>query len=169
MFTGIRKLVGGKRKRIEDDDGFSLDLTYITPRIIAMSYPASGLEKVGRNPIENVSAFLKKRHDRKYWIFNVSERDKYKGKESEFFQGHVSAYLWPDHHAPTPFAFIAFIVDEAEKWLTKDRENVVVVHCNSGKGRTGTIISALMFYLGLFDNIEDCLRFYEVARGVRVD
>ena len=147
MFTAIRKAVGGKRKRLEDDDGLSLDLTYVTPRIIAMSYPASGFEKVGRNPIENVSAFLKKRHNRKYWIFNVSERHNYNG--SEFLQGHVSRYHWPDHHAPTPFAFIALIVDEAEKWLKKDPANVIVVHCNSGKGRTGSIISALMFYLGL--------------------
>jgi hypothetical protein len=30
-------------------------MTYITPRIIAMSYPSSGFESIYRNPIDAVS------------------------------------------------------------------------------------------------------------------
>jgi hypothetical protein len=56
---GIRKLVSGKRRRYVED-GQSLDLTYITDRIIAMSYPSSGFESMYRNPIEKVTkVFLK--------------------------------------------------------------------------------------------------------------
>ena len=52
----LRKLVSGKRRRYIDDD-FSLDLTYIIPnRVIAMSYPASKIEALYRNPIDKVSA-----------------------------------------------------------------------------------------------------------------
>lgn len=50
----IRSLVSGNRRR-KKEDGFNLDLTYITSRIIAMSYPSSGLESLYRNPIEKVS------------------------------------------------------------------------------------------------------------------
>ena len=54
----IRKLVSGKRRRWVDDE-FSLDLTYIVPnRIMAMSYPASKLEALYRNPIDKVIHYL---------------------------------------------------------------------------------------------------------------
>jgi len=49
----IRKLVSGNRQRFTEDN-INLDLTYITPNLIAMSYPSSGFESVYRNPIEKV-------------------------------------------------------------------------------------------------------------------
>jgi len=50
----IRKLVSGNRRRFTQDN-VNLDLTYVTPNIIAMSYPSSGIESCYRNPIERVS------------------------------------------------------------------------------------------------------------------
>jgi hypothetical protein len=49
-----RKISGNRRRYVEG--GYSLDLTYITSRIIAMSYPSHGLEAMGRNPIDAVSS-----------------------------------------------------------------------------------------------------------------
>lgn len=58
MVESLRKLVSGNRRRFVDPD-FSLDLTYIIPkRIIAMSYPSHGFEKLYRNSVENVSDLL---------------------------------------------------------------------------------------------------------------
>ena len=47
----IRGIISGKKNRLIDDK-YNLDLTYITPRIIAMAYPASGVESLYRNPIK---------------------------------------------------------------------------------------------------------------------
>ena len=48
----LRKLVSGERRRFQDLQ-YDLDITYITSRVIAMSYPGSGiLEKTYRNPID---------------------------------------------------------------------------------------------------------------------
>ena len=58
MVESIRKLVSGNRRRFVDDD-FSLDLTFITPQIIAMSYPSSWPESTWRNPVDKVRASLK--------------------------------------------------------------------------------------------------------------
>ena len=50
----LRKLVSGKRRRLQNTN-YDLDMTYITSRVIAMSFPASGtLESTYRNPIQNV-------------------------------------------------------------------------------------------------------------------
>ena len=56
MMIGIKKLVSGTRRRMEDDN-LNIDLTYICHnRIIVMSYPASGLESGYRNSYVDVSA-----------------------------------------------------------------------------------------------------------------
>lgn len=54
MVQKIKNLVSGNRRRIIEGD-YNLDLTYITPQIIAMSYPSSGIEGIYRNHIDNVS------------------------------------------------------------------------------------------------------------------
>ena len=53
----LRKLVSGKRRRFQDTT-WDLDITYITPRVIAMSFPASSkVESTYRNPIASVTHF----------------------------------------------------------------------------------------------------------------
>lgn len=49
----LRKIVSGKRNRCIKDE-FDLDITYITKRVLAMSFPASGFETMYRNNIGNV-------------------------------------------------------------------------------------------------------------------
>lgn len=50
----LRKIVSGPKNRFKED-GYNLDLTYVCPRLIAMSFPASGLETLYRNNIDNVN------------------------------------------------------------------------------------------------------------------
>jgi hypothetical protein len=44
----FREIVSGKKNRFKNNE-FNLDLTYITPRIIAMAKPGTGLESLYRN------------------------------------------------------------------------------------------------------------------------
>jgi phosphatidylinositol-3,4,5-trisphosphate 3-phosphatase/dual-specificity protein phosphatase PTEN len=50
----LRKIVSGKKNRFHDDN-YDLDITYITPRVLGMSFPAQGIERFYRNSIEDVS------------------------------------------------------------------------------------------------------------------
>ncbi|RHZ07012.1 hypothetical protein DYB31_009594 [Aphanomyces astaci] len=40
-----------------------------------MGYPASGVEKTYRNDVSDVSSFLNMKHQDKYFIYNLSERE----------------------------------------------------------------------------------------------
>ena len=35
----------------------------------------------------------------------------------------------------------------------EDPENIVAIHCNSGKGRAGTACVSLLHYIGYYDNV----------------
>lgn len=84
MINLVRKIVAGPKNRTIEGQ-YDLDLTHITDRIIAMAFPASGLEKTYRNSIEDVSSYLDKQYKGHYMVFNLSMR-KY---EYEKFENRV--------------------------------------------------------------------------------
>jgi hypothetical protein len=51
-----------------------------------------------------------------------------------------------------------------QRVCAEDPQNVLVVHCNAGKGRTGTSLCAIMLYVGLFEKPEDCVRLFNWKR-----
>ena len=55
----VRALVSKKKHRMRED-GFDLDLTYVTPRIIAMGIPSVDYQKMYRNRIEDVERFWRR-------------------------------------------------------------------------------------------------------------
>lgn len=63
----VRSMVSKKKKRYIED-GFDLDLTYITHRIIAMGFPSSGMEGIYRNPLPEVQRFFNKKHAGHYKV-----------------------------------------------------------------------------------------------------
>jgi hypothetical protein len=70
----LRNIVARDKNRYKDNE-VELDISYITPRILAMSFPASGIESMYRNNIKSVSMFLQKKHNNKCLILNLSKRE----------------------------------------------------------------------------------------------
>ncbi len=54
MINYIRSIVSGKKKRFKDRK-YDLDLSYITPRLVAMAFPGSGFQSMYRNNINSVN------------------------------------------------------------------------------------------------------------------
>jgi phosphatidylinositol-3,4,5-trisphosphate 3-phosphatase/dual-specificity protein phosphatase PTEN len=67
----IRTIVSGEKKRYIDEN-FNLDLSYVTPRIIAMAFPGTGITSIYRNKLNDVADFLNQKHPNNYLILNLS-------------------------------------------------------------------------------------------------
>jgi protein-tyrosine phosphatase len=48
----------------------------------------------------------------------------------------------------------------------ENKHNVVAVHCNHGKGRTGTTIIAFLMFTGFFEKFDEALTFYNKRRFI---
>jgi len=150
----IRKKVSGKRNRLKQGE-WDLDITYITERILAMSYPASGFESVYRNKIADVARFLDEKHPNSHRVYNLSNRP----YNSNRFSGSYRFYEWEDHHSP-PMEMLFEICKDMYEYILENDRNVVVVHCNAGKGRTGTSIACLLLWSGFCRNAVEATKYY---------
>jgi protein-tyrosine phosphatase len=140
MLRWVRGKVSGPRNRyIDESSNLDLDLTYVTPQVIAMGLPSSGVESLYRTPITEVSRFLDEQHFGRYLVFNVSERE----YDCRHFHNRVVMAPFPDHEPP-PLRLIWHLAHAAEAWLAVDKRNVIVVHCVAGKGRTGVLVSCYL-------------------------
>jgi len=150
-----------KKKRRFQRDGFDLDLTYVTDRLIAMGFPSEGIEGVYRNDMQSVQAFLEKYHDRHYKVYNLCSERSYAPK---FFRNSYSAYPFDDH-GPCSFESLLDFCEDAYKFLMRDKRNVVLAHCKAGKGRTGTVLSALLLYDRSWSTAVEALDYFAGARS----
>ena len=157
----VRALVSKKKHRMRED-GFDLDLTYVTPRIIAMGIPSVDYQKVYRNRIEDVERFLETRHSTNYKVYNLCSemRNTYAMTR---FGGRFERFPFDDH-SPPPLGLLYYFCESAHRWLSQSKENVIAVHCKAGKGRTGTCISAYFLYARLYRTPSEAMGAYGSAR-----
>jgi len=119
--------------------GHDLDLSYVTPRLIAMAFPAEGIAATWRNDVSVINDYLTATHGDKWRVWNL-DTSIYNGS---LLQDKVTHTGWPDHHAPLLQVLIN-ILDQMTEWLNANEANIAVIHCIAGKGRTGTVCSAFL-------------------------
>uniref|UniRef100_A0A4W3IF30 Tensin 1 n=1 Tax=Callorhinchus milii TaxID=7868 RepID=A0A4W3IF30_CALMI len=139
-----------------------VDLTYITERIISVSFPSSVEEHSYRGNLREVAQMLLSKHGDNYLIFNLSERR----HDISKFNPKVLDFGWPDLHAPA-LDKICSICKAMDTWLNSDCQHVVVIHNKGNRGRMGVVIAAYMHYSNISASADQALdrfamkKFYE--------
>lgn len=80
-----------------------------------------------RDDRKDVIAFLQRKFEDRYWIFNLCPRseNEYPAKE---FSGRVARFPFPDHYPP-PLSLFPLFRKRMADWLDADPQNVGVIHC----------------------------------------
>uniref|UniRef100_A0A673HLH1 Phosphatidylinositol 3,4,5-trisphosphate 3-phosphatase TPTE2-like n=1 Tax=Sinocyclocheilus rhinocerous TaxID=307959 RepID=A0A673HLH1_9TELE len=144
-----RRMVSENKRRYQKD-GFDLDLTYVTERVIAMSFPSSGKQALYRNPIREVARFLDTKHVDHYKVFNLCSE---KGYDPKFFHYRVERIMIDDHNVPSLEDMLRYTACVRE-WMAADSRNVIAIHCKGGKGRTGTMVCTWLIDSDQFESAQ---------------
>lgn len=101
-----------------------LDISYLTTRLIVMSYPGDGVDFPGKNHIDDVRMYLDNRHPCSYAVYNLSGRT-YKAAK---FENRVSDCGWKQGRSP-PFFLLLSICQNMHRWQKQFAKNICVIHC----------------------------------------
>lgn len=162
-FKKVTRRIISQNKRRYVKEGFDLDLCYITERVIAMSFPSSGVRALYRNPIGKVGKFLDTKHKDHYRVYDLCSELNY---SENIFHKRVRRVYIHDHNVPLLSDMTEFCKD-VRMWLAEDEQNVIAVHCKGGKGRTGTMICTYLIHTELFQAAEDSLNYFGERRTDR--
>ena len=110
MSRSLRVKVSGNKRRLVDlEHMFDLDITYITDKIIAMSVPTNNpMQAFYRNPISEVRRFFETYHAGHYRIINLCPEMPY---DIGFFGYNVLEICTEDHEPPDMKDLVRIVTD----------------------------------------------------------
>jgi phosphatidylinositol-3,4,5-trisphosphate 3-phosphatase/dual-specificity protein phosphatase PTEN len=93
-------------------------------------------------------------------VYNLCAERNY---DPVLFDGRVEYFPFEDHNAPS-FQMIFDLCENVQMYLDSHPENVAVLHCKAGKGRTGVMICCWMLYANMWTDAQTSLDFYGAMR-----
>ncbi|KAG5419492.1 TEP1 [Candida metapsilosis] len=163
----IRSIIASPKQLHYDSNlNLYLDLAYITPQLIVSSAPTTTyLESWYRYPLTDLIIYLEANHGHNWHLFNFRGEDP--GYTDEDVGFKASYYPFPDHYPP-PLSYMIDATNEIDQFLSANDDNVAVLHCKAGKGRSGTICCAYLMLSGvrqgLSIDVESVIRTYTEKR-----
>ena len=162
MFKVVKLLVTVfmKQRMMYHQEGFALDLSFITNSCIAMSRPAVGTTTGFANPIDEVSRFFNTKYPDRYIIFDLGTEAWFSEKEFGSRVEHIPV----EKHNPPHMAQLVAFVERVGKVIDEDPKTCIAVHCKSGRDRTGVMIAAWLMYSGFASSAEDAMAWFVARR-----
>lgn len=146
MINLIKLLVNSPKRTIFDKNiGVELDLSIITPQIIVCGAPTTSVwQGITSTRLNDLLNYLHLYYGRNWWIWDLqAEGCNYRDLN---VKNQVFHYRFDDHGPPTIKLMIEAI-ELIRRFLIESPNNIAVIHCKNGKGRSGTIVcSYLMAY-----------------------
>ncbi|ELU01243.1 hypothetical protein CAPTEDRAFT_123623 [Capitella teleta] len=143
-----------------------MDVTYITERIIVMSFPWEGYDDIYRQSVKEASRMLNDKHGDGYLILNISEKRSILNKCNK----QVLDFGWPQRLAP-PLERLCGVCKAVDSWLNTDPRHVAVIHSKGERGRSGVIVASYMHYSNICASADQALdrfamkKFYDDKLG----
>jgi len=132
-----------------------LNMTYLQSNLLVMGMPKKRPQKIGQNPLSHVASYLEQKHNGKYMIWNLSESS----YDTSAFKDQVIEYSFPGYPAP-PLHLLFQLCMSIDSWLNADKDNVAVVHCATGRGRTAVVACSYLAWKGQFDSVDKALKLF---------
>uniref|UniRef100_A0AAZ3RV38 Phosphatidylinositol-3,4,5-trisphosphate 3-phosphatase n=1 Tax=Oncorhynchus tshawytscha TaxID=74940 RepID=A0AAZ3RV38_ONCTS len=158
-----RRMVSENKRRYQKD-GFDLDLTYVTDRVIAMSFPSSGKQALYRNPIRQEGGpFLQSRREDP--SFRAGGRTLPSEQEGgPFLQSYSTCYFLSNSFVCVHLRDMLKYTAGVREWMAADPKNIIAIHCKGGKGRTGTLVCTWLIDSDQFESAQDSLDYFGERR-----
>mmetsp|Transcript_19143 Transcript_19143/g.52805 ORF Transcript_19143/g.52805 Transcript_19143/m.52805 type:complete len:618 (+) Transcript_19143:56-1909(+) len=135
-----------KDTRFFEADGLFLDLTYITPNIIASARPAtSALEATKKNPIDDLVSLIRHRHDNHVLIVNLVGEPRGPKYPDEVFPNVTHEFAFIDGQPPL-INKVQDFCKTAHDFLGRYPVGAVLVHCEDGRSRTAMMVCSYLLF-----------------------
>ena len=108
----MRKMVSQKKVRFAMKD-WDLDLTYITNRIIACGFPATGLASTYRNSKADLVDFFQAHHGKMLKVYNLCAEENMWYDQKSIKPFSISKFCFPDHNVCNLKRMFDFCLDVA--------------------------------------------------------
>ncbi|XP_047527395.1 cyclin-G-associated kinase isoform X1 [Vanessa atalanta] len=175
LFSSIKDGAGSFLKNLKDTSSkvmqtvqqsiarADLDISYITSRVIVMSYPSELLESAYKtNHIEDVRLYLESHHPGgKYCVFAPLEaRARFPRRQLV-----ADASLWAADELRAPLLAPTYaLLQRMYRYLAQDDRAALVLACQDGKSRSCLLLCGLLMYARLVSVPEDALQIFAVKR-----
>lgn len=129
------------------------DIQYITKRLLTITFPSDNdtLEQQ-TNKLQQVAQQLNKLCNEQYLIINLSE----KSYNYTLFNNNVIEYKYPGYPS-TPLHNILHINIAIHNWLHANDNNLCVIHCATGTGRTILTLANYLVWSNVCSSMNDAI------------
>jgi protein-tyrosine phosphatase len=125
----------------------------VTPQVYLMGFPPP-------RELELLAQILQVRHRGRFRIVNLS------GKSYDYarFDDAVVEVQFPGMSAPFLGLLCKLCMDQAQ-FMQEHNQNILIIHCTTGKGRTATVASCLLAFSGCYSSPFTALQVVTTAIG----